>query len=178
MSLDCWKGGSHDASEDFLSWTDCWSGGSHDASEDVLSWKLVNCEIRNDIEDFTWEQYSFRLDNNPGKLEHVGPGDAVPGLKSKDLPSDGAPENLRRCAEVDGAVGGLGVHALAEEAVVLHFLTDEAAGEADFLAADNNHSLTIEQLLRQDGCQTSQHMVPRIHHHSTSADSRSRHHFC
>nr|GMD66974.1 hypothetical protein CKAN_00693800 [Ipomoea batatas] len=78
---------------------------------------------------------------------------------------------------MDGTVGGLGVHALAEEAVVLHFLTDKAAGEADFLAADHHHALSIEKLLRQDGCQTSQHVVPRVHHHSPSADSRSRHHF-
>nr|GMD64239.1 hypothetical protein CKAN_00693800 [Ipomoea batatas] len=99
------------------------------------------------------------------------------GDRSKNLPSDGAPENLRGCTEVDGTVGGLRVHALAEEAVVLHFLTDKAAGEADFLAADHHHALSIEKLLRQDGCQTSQHVVPRVHHHSPSADSRSRHHF-
>lgn len=59
------------------------------------------------------------------------------------LPADGAPEDLGRGAEVDGAVGGLGVHALAEKAEVLHLLADEPLVEADLLTADDHNALPV-----------------------------------
>ena len=40
---------------------------------------------------------------------------------------------------MEGTLGGLGVHALAEESQVLHLLSDQAAGEANVFAA--NHHL-------------------------------------
>lgn len=45
---------------------------------------------------------------------------------------------------------GLCVHPLTEEAEILHFLTDKAAGEADLLATDKHYFLTVEDLLGYD----------------------------
>ena len=78
---------------------------------------------------------------------------------------------------MDGAMRRLGVHTLAEEPQVLHFLANEAAGEADFLAADDDDSLAVQELLGQNGGQASEHVVPGVHHHSLRADPRTRHHF-
>lgn len=86
-------------------------------------------------------------------------------------PADGAPEDLGGGAEVDGAVGGLGVHALAEEAEVLHLLTDEAAREADLLAANHHHFLAVEEFFGQDRGEPTQHVVAGVHHHPPRADS-------
>lgn len=71
---------------------------------------------------------------------------------------------------MNGAVRGLGVHPLAEEAQVLHLLSDETAGEADFLAADDDDSLAVQEFLGQNGGQTAEHVVPGIYHHSLRAD--------
>lgn len=68
-------------------------------------------------------------------------------------------------------MGGLGVHPLAEEPQVLHLLADKAAGDADLLTPDHHHLLPVQQLLRDDRGQTSQHVVPRVHHHALRADS-------
>ena len=73
---------------------------------------------------------------------------------------------------MDWAMGRLGVHALAEEAKILHLLAHEATGEADLLASDHHHLLTIEQLLGQYRSQSPQHVVAGVNNHSPRADSR------
>ena len=70
---------------------------------------------------------------------------------------------------MDGPVGRLGVHPLAEEAEVLHLLADEAARHADLLAADDDHLLAIQQLLRYDRREAAQHVVARVHHDALRA---------
>ena len=72
---------------------------------------------------------------------------------------------------MDRAMGRFGVHAIAEESEVLHFLTNETAGEADLLASDRHHFLPIKQLLSYNGRQSPQHVVARVHHHSLRTDS-------
>lgn len=70
---------------------------------------------------------------------------------------------------MDGAMRGFGVHALAEEAHVLHLLPDEAAGDADLLAADDDDLLTVEKLLGDDGSETAEHVVASVDHHPLRA---------
>jgi hypothetical protein len=53
----------------------------------------------------------------------------------RDHAADGAPEDAGRGAVVDGAVRGLGVHPLAEEAEEPALLARQAAGEGHLLAA-------------------------------------------
>jgi len=91
--------------------------------------------------------------------------------KEKHIPADGTPEDLGGGAEVDGPVRRLGVHPLAEETEVLHLLADEAAGHADLLAADDDHLLPIEQLLRDDRGEAAQHVVARVHHDALCAQA-------
>lgn len=86
------------------------------------------------------------------------------------IPTYSPPENLGRSAEVNGTVRGLGVHPLAEEAQVLHLLADETAREADFLAADNDDPLAVQELLGQNRGQAAEHVVPGVYHHSLRAD--------
>ena len=44
---------------------------------------------------------------------------------------------------MEGASGGVGVHALAQEALVLHLLADESSRDGDLLSAgDHLHSNT------------------------------------
>lgn len=90
--------------------------------------------------------------------------------REEHIPTDGSPEDLRRGAEVNGPVRGLGVHPLAEKPEILHFLANEATGEADFLASDHHHSLAVQELLSENGGQSPEHVVPRIDHHSLRAD--------
>lgn len=99
------------------------------------------------------------------------------GSRIRGRPADGAPEDLGRGAEVDGTVRRLGVHALAKEPHVLHFLADEATGHANLFAADRDDFLSVEELLGHDRSQPPQHVVACVHHHSLRADSRSRHHY-
>ena len=87
------------------------------------------------------------------------------------IPADGAPEDLGGGAEMDGAMGGFGVHALAEEAEVLHLLADEAAGEGDLLAPDDDDALPGEELLGDDGGQAAEHVVPCVDDHPPSHHS-------
>jgi hypothetical protein len=117
----------------------------------------------------------------------VGRGDAVEGLEVGegglaagglvgDHAADGAPEDAGGGAEVDGAMGGLGVHPLAEEPEVLHLLPDEPAGDAHLLAPHHHHPLPVQELLRHQRRQPPQHVVPRVHHHPPRAQPRTRHH--
>lgn len=94
----------------------------------------------------------------------------------RNHPADGAPENLGGGAEVDGPVRRLGVHPLAEEAEVLHLLADEAAGQADLLAADHHDLLAVEELLGDDRGQAAEHVVARVHHDALGADAGAGHH--
>ncbi|OAY70255.1 hypothetical protein ACMD2_06170 [Ananas comosus] len=117
----------------------------------------------------------------------VGRGHALVGLEPGerglptlglvgDHPAHGAPEDLGGGSEVDGAVRGLGVHALAEEAEVLHLLPHEPPREAQLLAPHHHHALPVQELLRHDRRQPPQHVVPRVHHHALCAYPRPRHH--
>ena len=92
------------------------------------------------------------------------------------VPADGAPQDLGGGAEVDGPVGRLGVHPLAEEAEVLHLLADEAAGHADLLAADHHDLLAVEQLLGDDRGEAAEHVVARVHHDALGAHAGAGHH--
>ena len=92
------------------------------------------------------------------------------------VPADGAPQDLGGGAEVDGPVGRLGVHPLAEEAEVLHLLADEATGHADLLAADHHDLLAVEQLLGDDRGEAAEHVVARVHHDALGAHAGARHH--
>ena len=93
-----------------------------------------------------------------------------------DWPADGAPEDFRGGAEVNGAVGGFSVHALAEEPHVLHLLANKASGDAYLFAPQHHHLLPVQQLLRHYRRQPPKHMVPRVNHHPLRADPRTRHH--
>ncbi|RWR78410.1 hypothetical protein CKAN_00693800 [Cinnamomum micranthum f. kanehirae] len=108
-------------------------------------------------------------------LEPSQSGGAALGLV-RDHASDGPPEDLCGSTEVDGTVGGLRVHALPQEAEVLHLLPYEAARQADLLASNHHYLLPVQQLLRHDRCQAPKHVVAGVHHHTTSADARTRHH--
>lgn len=93
--------------------------------------------------------------------------------REKCRPTNGTPEDLSGGAEVDWAMRRFGVHAFAEESHVLHLLPHEAAGDADLFAAHHHHFLPVEQLLRHDGREPTQHVVPRVDHHPLRADSRT-----
>jgi len=53
-------------------------------------------------------------------------------------PAHGPPENTRGSAEVERASGGVGVHALAQEALILHLLANEPSRDGDLLSASNH----------------------------------------
>lgn len=72
---------------------------------------------------------------------------------------------------MNGAVRGLGVHALTQEAHVLHLLSHKSTGDADLLAANDDHLLAVQELLGDDGSQAAEHVVTRVHHHALGADS-------
>lgn len=57
---------------------------------------------------------------------------------SWDSPANGPPENAGGSAEVEGAPAWVGVHPLAQEALVLHLLAHKPAGDGDLLAADHH----------------------------------------
>ena len=92
------------------------------------------------------------------------------------VPADGAPQDLGWGAEVDGPVGRLGVHPLAEEAEVLHLLADEATGHADLLAADHHDLLAVEQLLGDNRGEAAEHVVACVNHDALGAHAGARHH--
>ena len=98
------------------------------------------------------------------------------GSSDAHLPADGAPQDLGGGAEVDGPVGRLGVHPLAEEAEVLHLLADEAAGHADLLAADHHDLLAVEQLLGDNRGEAAEHVVACVNHDALGAHAGARHH--
>jgi hypothetical protein len=91
-------------------------------------------------------------------------------------PADGAPQDLGRGAEVDGPMGWLGVHPLAEKAEVLHLLAYESTRHTDLLAADDDHLLPIEQFLGDNRRQAAQHVVARVHHDALRAYAGTGHH--
>lgn len=99
-----------------------------------------------------------------------------PYQRNEHLPADRPPQDLGRGAEVNGPVGGLGVHPLVTEPSVFHLLAHESAGDGDLLAPHHHHSLPIEQLLRDDGREAPKHVVARIDHHSPRAEARPGHH--
>ena len=93
--------------------------------------------------------------------------------EKKNRPTNGAPEDLGGCAEVDGAVGRLGVHAFAEEPQVLHFLPHQTTGDANLFASHDHHFLSVQQLLCHNRGEPTQHVVPGVHHHALRADPRT-----
>lgn len=86
-------------------------------------------------------------------------------------PTNGAPEDLSRSAEVDGTMRRLGVHALTEKPQVLHLLSHKPTRHTYLLAPNNHNFLAVQELLSNDRCQTPKHVVSRVHHYHLRADS-------
>lgn len=87
-----------------------------------------------------------------------------------ELPSDSSPEDFGGRTEVDGAVRGLGVHALSPESHVLHLLPHEASRYGDLIAAYDGYSLAVQEVLGYDRRQTTEHVVSSVDHYSLRAD--------
>ena len=71
--------------------------------------------------------------------------------EKKNRPTNGAPEDLGGGTEVDGAMGGFGVHAFAKEPQVFHLLPHQPARDANLFTANDHHFLAVQKLLRHDG---------------------------
>lgn len=141
----------------------------------------------------TWKKanakYSLESIRNNHPLGHIkGRRDALVGLQTskcgssslslvRNHASDGAPQDFGGSAEVNGAVRRFGVHTLAEEPHVLHLLPDETSGNGYLLAPDHHHLLPVQKFLRHDRRQSTQHVVPRVHHHPLRANSGPGNHF-
>lgn len=97
--------------------------------------------------------------------------------RAKTIPTNGAPEDLSGGTEVNGAMGGLGVHPLPQEAHVLHLLADQPAGDADLLAPDDDDFLAVEKLFGDNRREPSQHVMPCIDDNALGADTGTGHHF-
>eukprot|EP00955_Chlamydomonas_euryale_P100220 365270-Chlamydomonas_euryale.AAC.3 len=61
-------------------------------------------------------------------------------------PADGPPEDARRRTVMDGAVLRVGVHALPEEALVLHLLAHQPTSDGNLLAAGNHLGMPSARL--------------------------------
>lgn len=71
--------------------------------------------------------------------------------KSNEIsPANSAPEDLSGGSEVNRAMRGLGVHALAEKAKELHLLANKPTRHTDLLATNDDDALPIEELLGDD----------------------------
>ena len=68
-----------------------------------------------------------------------------------DHTPDAAVEDAGGRAEVEGAVGGVGVGALAQFVEELELVAVEGAGDVDVLAAHAHDALAVQQLLGHDG---------------------------
>lgn len=83
------------------------------------------------------------------------------GLVSNHAP-DGPPEDLGRGSVVVGTMGGPDVRALLQERKVLQLVAEERAGDVDLLATDHNEALAVEDLLGDDGSQTTEKVAATI----------------
>ena len=90
-------------------------------------------------------------------LEPVEGRGAALGLV-RDHAADGPPDDAGGRAEVDGALLRLRQHALAQEALVLGALADEAAGEHRLLGPDDDDVVADEELLGDDGGEAAEHV--------------------
>jgi len=65
--------------------------------------------------------------------------------------TDGAPEDLGWCPEVEGSTGGLDVATLLQEVEVLQLVAVEVAAHVDALTPDNDNLVAGEDKLGNDG---------------------------
>mmetsp|Transcript_12942 Transcript_12942/g.32813 ORF Transcript_12942/g.32813 Transcript_12942/m.32813 type:complete len:200 (+) Transcript_12942:886-1485(+) len=94
-------------------------------------------------------------------------GEAAEGLSAAgglvgDHAADGAPEDAGGGAEVDGALFGVGVHALAEEGEELALVAEEGAGDVDFFGAHDGDGLAVEELLGDDGGKATEEVASAV----------------
>ena len=73
--------------------------------------------------------------------------------------TDDAEEDFAGRAEVEGAVGRVGVRALAQFVKELQLVAVERARDVDVLAADGHNTLAGEELLGDDGRQPTEQVV-------------------
>lgn len=76
-----------------------------------------------------------------------------------DHASDGAVEDARRGAEVEGTTLRVDEAALAQEGHVLELVAEEGPRHVDLLAAHDSHFLAREQLLGSNRSETPQQMA-------------------
>lgn len=76
--------------------------------------------------------------------------------------ADGTPQDLRWGTEVEGTGARVGVLPLVEESMIFDAVAKRGARNADALGTDGNNLLAVQELLGDDGSQTSKHVILTI----------------
>merc|ERR1740117_1742680 len=76
--------------------------------------------------------------------------------------TDGPPKDLGGCPVVKRAMLRVGAHLFAPELCKLELVSEEGTRDVDILGAYADNTLSIQQLLCQNGCQATKHMPAAI----------------
>lgn len=76
--------------------------------------------------------------------------------------TDDAEEDARGSTEMERTVGGVNDGTLTEELVVLHLGTEEGSRDVHLLSTNNDDTLTVKDLLGDDGSKTAEQVTLTI----------------
>jgi len=79
-----------------------------------------------------------------------------------DHAANGAEKDLAWRAEVKGTTGWVGVASLAQKLQILELVTVEAARDVEVLAAHNDHTLTVQEGLGNNSCESAHQVASSV----------------
>jgi len=98
-------------------------------------------------------------------LEAVESSSTVRSLVGEHT-TNSAPEHAGRSLVVEGALTGVGVHALTEEVSPEHLVAEEGTRDVKLFGADANNALTVEELLCDESSEATDEVTLAVNNNN------------